>query len=878
MGALAAQELKRRRSQKACTDSLIEFHRQAWPHIDPAPYSDNWHLHAIAEHLEAVTYGQIPRLIISIPPRCSKSLMVSVSWLAWTWAQESDPEFPLAGPSVSMLCASYAQTLSERDSLKTHRLIESPWYQERWGKKFNFMADKDTVRKFENNKGGYRLATSVGGSLTGEGASILCVVAGERVLTPRGNVPIEKIVAGDSVLAFDHSRETVQVGVVTNTANRKRHGRVTIHTTAGFSVRVSFEHTVFVQGKGYVQAGTLQPGDRLVCSRGSQVRDQSAMRGVRSNISEASIRSSQDTQDQRSAQLLRDEMPRDVSFTEKSSALQTLRGAYSKQWSSVLLARLRGGQQIRKAVEASKSGMRALWRAVSHQNFQVSTSILYAPVCGRSAFQSHDRLGQLPVFQGHRASKPYPQDAAYDFGTGRPSLCGLLVSRKDGLLRKPEAPMAASASFGREPEEQRSEESSDALCGMSQDTPSWETGTISAIEFDREAEYLAYDLSVARYRNFFAGGILVHNSVDDSINAKEANYATIREAANRWWDESMSTRLNNQVSGAKVLTMQRLHEDDLVGHILEKAKDEDWCRLIIPMEFDGDWRGTTTIGWSDPRQFEGELLWPERFPREVVDRLKRDLGPYAASAQLQQSPSPRAGGIIQRDWWQLWPAPGYEPPLGQKAQYPATSLRIGSVDTAYGDKDENAWNAMTVWGIWQDERERPKVVMMDAWRMRGPLRGVIPPECKTDDERRPHWGLSEKIAETIRKRQLDIVLIEDKTRGKDLSHEITRLLRAGECQILLINPHGGDKVARLHACQAMFADRMIYAPDTVWAEMVITEVSQFPKSKWADFTDTCSQALQYMRNTGLLQMGTEADADNIQRNTFVSRRPNRYDI
>lgn len=535
----AALELRRRQSRKACTESLIEFHRQAWPHIDPAPYSDNWHLHAIAEHLEAVTYGQIPRLIISIPPRCSKSLMVSVSWLAWTWAQQPNPDYPLAGPAVSMLCASYAQTLSERDSLKTHRLIESPWYQERWGKNFSFMADKDTVRKFENNKGGYRLATSVGGSLTGEGASIL--------------------------------------------------------------------------------------------------------------------------------------------------------------------------------------------------------------------------------------------------------------------------------------------------------------------------------------------------SVDDSINAKEANYSTIRDAANRWWDESMSTRLNDQVNGAKVLTMQRLHEDDLVGHILDRAKDEDWCRLIIPMEFEGDWRGPTTIGWTDPRQFESELLWPDRFPREVVDRLKRELGPYASAAQLQQQPSPRAGGIIQRDWWQLWPAPGYEPPLGQKAQYPATSLRIGSVDTAYGDKDENAWNAMTVWGIWQDERERPKVVMMDAWRMRGPLRGVIPPECKTDEERRPHWGLSEKIADTIRRRQLDIVLIEDKTRGKDLSHEIMRLLNAGECQIILINPQG-DKVARLHACQAMFADKMIYAPDTVWAEQVITEVAQFPKSKFADYTDTVSMALQYMRNTGILQMGTEADEDNIRRNTFVPKRQSFYDV
>lgn len=532
-------ELSLRQSREVCTDSLIEFHKQAWPNIDPGDYSGNWHLDAIAEHLEAVTRGQIKRLLINIPPRCSKSLLTSVSWPAWVWAQTREPDMPLSGPQVSFLFASYSQVLSQRDSLKMRRLLASQWYHDRWAK-VQIRADKDTERKFENTAGASRLATSVGGTLTGEG------------------------------------------------------------------------------------------GDVLV--------------------------------------------------------------------------------------------------------------------------------------------------------------------------------------------------------------------------------------------------------IDDPLNAIQANYATTRTQANEWWDESMSTRLNSQKYGAKVVVMQRLHEDDLAGHILEKSREEDWCRLIIPMEYDGDWRGPTHLGWEDPRSFDGELLWPDRFPRSAIDALKRDLGPFATAGQMQQQPAPRAGGIIQRDWWQVWPAPGYEPPLGQKAQYPATSLRIGSVDTAYGDKDENAWNALTVWGIWQDERERPKVVMMEAWRMRGPLRGIIPPDCKTEEERKPHWGLAEKLADTIRRRQLDILLIEDKTRGKDLSHEITRLLNAGECQILLINPHGGDKVARLHACQAMFADRMIYAPDTVWAEQVITEVSQFPKSKWADWTDTVSQALQYMRNTGLLQMGVEADEDNVRRNTFVSRKPSPYDI
>lgn len=363
--------------------------------------------------------------------------------------------------------------------------------------------------------------------------------------------------------------------------------------------------------------------------------------------------------------------------------------------------------------------------------------------------------------------------------------------------------------------------------------------------------------------------------IDDPHNVKMAESEAVRKETVRWFRESITSRMNDPLESAIIVIMQRVHEDDLAGAILEDMPD--YTHLLIPMEYDGDWRGPTSIGWTDPRTEIGELAFPERYPAEVVARDKTAMGPSATAAQFQQMPSPRAGNIIERDWWQLWPAPGYEPKPGEPLTFPATSLRIGSVDTAYGEKDDAAYNAMTVWGIWNDARERPKVVMMEAWRARLPLRGVFPPGCDTDEERKPHWGLAEKVADTIRRRELDYVIIEDKTRGKDLAAEIRRLLRVGECSVVLVNPVG-DKVARLHAVQPMFADGMIFAPEKAWAEMVITEVSQFPKGKYADFTDTCSQALAWLRKSGALLLGTEADADNAERNAFRSKAKPFYDV
>ena len=147
--------------------SLKEFTKRAWPTIEPGrDFYDNWHIDAVSEHLQAIVEGDIKRLIINIPPRHMKSISVAVVLPAWTWATQPDKKF---------LYASYAGSLSIRDSVKCRRLIDSKWYKEHFGDAFKLTSDQNQKQRFENNKTGQRIATSVDGALTGEGGDIIVI-------------------------------------------------------------------------------------------------------------------------------------------------------------------------------------------------------------------------------------------------------------------------------------------------------------------------------------------------------------------------------------------------------------------------------------------------------------------------------------------------------------------------------------------------------------------------------------------------------------------------------------------------------------------------------------------------------------------------------
>lgn len=500
-----------------CEESLSTFLKKGWQQIDPAPWKDGWAIDAVAEHLQAVIDGQIRRLLVNIPPRMAKSSLCSVALPAWCWAQPESRRGPTSGPQVQFLHASYAEKLSLRDSVKCRRLIQSPWYQKHWGKRFRLSSDQNVKSRFSNDKGGERLITSIGGATTGEG---------------------------------------MMVGVI-----------------------------------------------------------------------------------------------------------------------------------------------------------------------------------------------------------------------------------------------------------------------------------------------------------DDANAAGEAFSEATIQTTNDWWDQVMRTRLNDASTGAFIGVQQRLAEDDWSGHILSKDKG-DWVHLMLPMEYEPERSYHTVLGfdedgpvtWTDPRTEAGELLWPERFPQEEVDSLRRDLGPFAYAGQMQQSPQPAGGGIIKREWWQTWEADNY----------PAMDFIMASLDTAYTEKTINDASALTIWGVFTQDpiavatrmigpdgrpqyldrtysEQAPKVMLMHAW-----------------NERLEFHELVTKVAATCKKWGVDLLMIEGKASGISVSQELRRVYGGEGFGIQLNNPGSIDKISRLYSVQHLFSEGMIYAPDKSWADMVITQCSMFPNSKHDDLVDTCSQALRHLRTTGMM--------------------------
>ena len=351
------------------------------------------------------------------------------------------------------------------------------------------------------------------------------------------------------------------------------------------------------------------------------------------------------------------------------------------------------------------------------------------------------------------------------------------------------------------------------------------------------------------------GNIIV---VDDPNAAQEAHSEATIATTIEWWDGALSTRLNNAKTGAFVVIQQRLGEEDLTGHILSKEVGE-WTHLCLPMRFEPERSFVTSIGWEDPRTEPGELLWPERFGEREVANLERQMGPWTAAGQLQQRPEPKGGGVIKREWWQLW----------EREKFPPLDYVMASLDTAYTTKTENDYSAMTVWGVFSGgnqgaianrvigrdsetismikrtyTEEHPKVMMMFAWQERLELHELVL-----------------KVSQTMKDYKVDKILIENKAAGISTAQEIRRLYGHEDFAVQLVDPKSQDKLSRLYSVQHLFAEGLIYAPDRTWADQVITQVSTFPKGKHDDLVDTVSMALRHLREIGLLVRGDEFTAE-----------------
>ncbi len=305
--------------------------------------------------------------------------------------------------------------------------------------------------------------------------------------------------------------------------------------------------------------------------------------------------------------------------------------------------------------------------------------------------------------------------------------------------------------------------------------------------------------------------------VDDPLNASDAYSKAAREEAIRWWDQTMSSRLNDPAVGAKVIIMQRLHEEDLAGHVLRKGGYDHLC---LASEFEPKHAATTSIGWRDPRKEPGELLFPSFFTPAVLAQAKKDLGADAYAGQHGQRPAPPEGIIFKRSWWKRWRKPGDFVPEGTEARLLPAAFddMLISVDAAFKDTDGSDNVAMGVWG-----------------RL-GPDRFLIDQACRRMN-----------FTETIHQ-LLDLINAYPKARtrlieGKANGPAVISVLKKKVTGLIEIEPEGG-KEARAHAVSPDVEAGNVYVPmHAPWVHEYLEELCAFPKAMHDDQVDQTTQAL-----------------------------------
>ncbi|MCA9878432.1 MAG: phage terminase large subunit [Thermomicrobiales bacterium] len=309
--------------------------------------------------------------------------------------------------------------------------------------------------------------------------------------------------------------------------------------------------------------------------------------------------------------------------------------------------------------------------------------------------------------------------------------------------------------------------------------------------------------------------------VDDAHNVRDAESEAVREATLRWWDQAMSTRLNDPRTGARIVVMQRVHEADLAGHLIEQG---GYVHLNLPMEYEPETVHFTGFGQPDPRTEPGELLAPDRVgPAEIAD-LKLRLGSRAYAGQFQQRPAPAEGATLKAGWWEYWDPSAPLPPMDWLLQ---------DWDTAFKTGQENDYSVGLTVGL-----SGGRIYVLDRWRDR-----VEFPQLKR------------AVASQYLKWRPDEVIVEDKASGQSLIQELAQEVELGSGQggvlipVVAFNPGSNDKRQRASTASPYVEARRVLLPaGAPWVQEFVDECAMFPAGRHDDQVDAIVMAILRLRD------------------------------
>jgi len=313
--------------------------------------------------------------------------------------------------------------------------------------------------------------------------------------------------------------------------------------------------------------------------------------------------------------------------------------------------------------------------------------------------------------------------------------------------------------------------------------------------------------------------------IDDPIKPIESESEVARAKAINHWKTTLSSRFNDPKNCGLVLVMQRLHDEDLTGYFLSEER-EGFETLIIPNICEEQ------IIYSYPRSGrikiykENEILQPEREGTKELKNVRRTLGSFGFSAQRQQSPAPRKGGLVQKDWFKIYDViPDH---------FEMISL---SVDAAFKNLETSDFVVAQVWG-----RLHSNHYLIDQIRNKLTFTETL-------------TALRSLVAKYPKYNEL---LIEEKANGAAVIDTLRNELHS----LIAIVPKE-SKIARLNAVSPMIEAGNLWVPNPKlypWVDDFIQEIITFPKGKFDDQVDAMTQYLNRVRDSSIGKMvETEPD-------------------
>jgi predicted phage terminase large subunit-like protein len=313
--------------------------------------------------------------------------------------------------------------------------------------------------------------------------------------------------------------------------------------------------------------------------------------------------------------------------------------------------------------------------------------------------------------------------------------------------------------------------------------------------------------------------------LDDILDEQDAVSQTAMENTWEWFTSGPRQRL--QPNGAIVIINTRWKTDDLTGRLLKlqgSLKADQWEVLEFPAILPSN-----------------EPLWPEYWSLDELEKVKMTIGIQKWNAQWQQQPTNDEGAILKREWWQKW----------EREDPPFVDYVIQSYDTAYSKKETADYSVITTWGVFFPSADSgPNLILLDCTRGRWDF-----PELK-------------RVAmQHYKQWNPDNVLIEAKATGTTLQQELRRM----GVPVTMYSPGGRragqDKISRAHAVAPILESRMVWAPETEWAQELIEECAAFPNGDHDDMVDSTTQALLRFRSGNFISLQSdyeeEYEADHV---------------